>query len=213
MLAQAVRRVGSATLAGVLAIAFVAAAHPVAAECDGPFPSFREVVKTARTIVIGDVVAVDRGGAWDPIDGGLSSRFTLQIVYVVRGASGAVVRIDDMPTQQCAPVIGARLGDRVALAVDGLAFTPPVAANMIAWIDVIPPAEFGPGSMSPADTYTVDEVFALTGQQVPQPPAPAETSFPWPVLLAAILVAVILLIALTRRRLRRATTGDVPDHE
>jgi hypothetical protein len=39
---------------------------PVAAECDGPFPSFREVAPGARTPVIGDVVAVTGGGLSAP---------------------------------------------------------------------------------------------------------------------------------------------------
>lgn len=54
-------------------------ASPVAAACDGPFPSFRDAVGSAERIVIGDVIAAD------PDDPGLASRFTLLVRYVLRG--------------------------------------------------------------------------------------------------------------------------------
>ncbi len=208
----------SIVLAGVFAglittATSLAAPRPVRADCDGPFPEFRELVRSAKTIVIGDVVAIERGGAWDPVDEGVSSRFTLQIAHVVRGSSHPVVTIADMPTTRCASVIGARLGDRIALAIDGSAFDRASDVNMVAWIDAVPPPGFGPGAANPADTVSVEEVFALVGQELPAPQsaegAPVEaTSSSLTVLgvLAVSLVGVVVVVVLLGRR-RHA--GDI----
>ena len=203
-------------LASTLAVTLaVTRASPVTAECDGPYPDFNEVVQTAKTIVIGEVVALERGGARDPIDQGVSSRFTLQVVHVLRGSSNEVVTIADMPTQPCAAVIGARFGDRIALAVDGVAFTTRVKANMVAWIDAVPPPGFGPGSMSQAETYSVAEVFALVGQEVPPTataaPAEIRESAPpsplVPMLAAAVAIGTVVVIAMAIRRCSTDASG------
>lgn len=211
-------RMLAVVLAGVFAgltatATSLAAPRPVRADCDGPFPEFGDLVRSAKTIVIGDVVAIERGGAWDPLDEGVSSRFSLQIAHVVRGSSHPVVRIDDMPTTRCASVIGARLGDRIALAVDGSAFDRSDGVNMVAWIDAVPPPGFGPRAANPADTFSVEDVFALVGRELPAPQsaegAPAEaTSSPLTVLgvLAVSLVGVVVVAALLGRR-RHA--GDI----
>ena len=208
-------RIELTVFAGLVAIgALLAGSHPVLADCDGPFPAFRQLVKSAKTIVIGDVVAVSRGGAWDAVDGGVSSRFTLKIAFLLRGSSDATIEVDDLPTTQCASVVGARLGDRIALAVDGSAFDRPSGVNMVAWIDAVPPPGFGPGSISQADTFSVNEVFALIGQEMPSPrdpespPVGAEPSqsLILPGLLAATLVGAIAFAALVRRRVH---AGDI----
>jgi hypothetical protein len=189
--------------------------RPAAAECDGPFPDFRKLTRTAERIVIGDVVELRGGGAWDPLEGGIASRFTLQIRYVVRGDSPAVVEIKDLPTQPCASVVGVRLGDRIALALGGLDFQPPKRVNMVAWIDAVPPDGFGPGTISEASNLSVAEVYALVGltpppEGVASSPAAtvpdavdtrADSGPAIPLAIAAIVL--ILLGSLAIRRLRR----------
>jgi hypothetical protein len=197
-------RWGAFAVAVTLATAaFVGRPAPVTAECDGPFPSFRELTKTAATIVVGHVVAVHPGGAWDPLQGGVASRFTLGVEYVLRGQSPAFAEIDDLPTQPCASVIGARLGDQIALAIGGRAFEPPVPANMVAWIDAVPPPGFGGDVISPAESYSLDAVFALVGMEppasiAPDAPAaivaPATTVVPLGGVIAALLVVIAALL-------------------
>jgi hypothetical protein len=70
------------------------------------------------------------------------------VAYVLRGSPDAVIEVDDLPTQPCAGVVGARRGDRIAIAVDGLALESRIKVNMVAWINSVPPPGFGPGSIS-----------------------------------------------------------------
>ncbi len=136
-------------------------AHAVVAECDGPVPSFGDVAPTAGQVIIGDVVAIQSGGLWPPDADGRSSRFTLQVRYVLAGDAPATMEIRDLPTQPCAPVMFAAVGDRVALALDGMDFDPPIPVNTIAWIRGTSPDVIG------IETMTVGEVFALFGLQAP----------------------------------------------
>lgn len=191
----------------------------VAADCDGPMPEFDKVVRTAQTIVIGEVVAVHPGGAWDPAFGGIASRFTLKIEHLIRGAADEIVEVKDLPSQPCSSVIGARLGDRIALAVNGTAFTPPVQANMIAWIDGPPPPDFGGGDPAGPRSYSVEQVYALAGSEPPPAsadPSPATsldgvaaaTSSDPPILLGVgvALMLVVLVLGVVILRTRRQPT-------
>ncbi len=211
----------STALAGLLIGLAGVTSPPAFAECDGPFPEFAEVVRTAPRIVIGDVVRVRPGGAWPGGAGELASRFTLQISHVVRGEPIAFLDVDDLVTSPCASVVGVHLGDRVALAIGGTAFTPAMKANMVAWIDEIPPEGFGPGGMSEAATMSLDEVFALVGQPVPSETASAApaaagpatfdptdptappTEAPWLAIVASLVaVAAVAVTAIEIRRRR-----------
>ena len=195
--------------AAFLALATVlgVASESVLAECDGPYPDFRKLTRTAERIVIGDVVELQPGGAWDPLEAGIASRFTLQVRHVVRGESQAVIAIRDLPTQPCAGVVGARLGDRIALAIGGLDFEPPMRVNMVAWIDSVPPDGFGPGSISQASSLSVAEVYALVGLNPPVeeglpspaptvPDAVAASASGLPVIPLAIMATVLILLGL-----------------
>lgn len=125
----------------VLGLAGVFLARPgaVHGECDGPLPSLIEAAPSATSVVVGDVVAVRAGGLWDPgITDGLSSRFTVHVSETLRGTTQETLEISDLPTQPCAPVVGAHLGDRVAIALGGRAFTPPITVNAIAWLAGMP---------------------------------------------------------------------------
>lgn len=188
-----------------LGSSLAAGPRPAAAECDGPYPDFRKLTATATTILIGDVVEVRGGGGWDPADAGVSSRFTLQVRYVLRGDSPEFVAVKDLPTQPCAPIIGARHGDRIALALDGLDYEPPMKVNMIAWIDAPPPPGFGDESASRGLTLSVADVYALVGLEPPAASAagapgsegpPADGSPPiLPVLLLVLAAAAVIAAA------------------
>ncbi len=174
----------------------------VTADCDGPIPSFRDALSTAKRIVIGDVVAVHGGGQVEPGPGGRSTRFTLRVRFVARGSALAEMVIRDLPTQPCAPIVEARIGDRIALALDATDYSPPTQVNSVAWIEGAPPWE--------VETITVAEIFRLLGQAVPDtstatPGASTPPSLPadgW--LLAAALVGMLVGWWRTGRRASRS---------
>lgn len=128
--------------------------HQVAAECDGPVPSFRDALSTAKRVVIGDVIAMRGGGLVKPaVSDGWSSRFTLRVRYTPVGDAQRTMEISDLPTQPCASVVIAREGDRIALAFDATDFTPPIQVNTVAWIRGTPWDFIG------VETITVAEIF------------------------------------------------------
>jgi hypothetical protein len=178
--------------AGPLSLALLSAsALPVSAECDGPMPSFRHALSSAKRVVIGDVTAVQGGGLAEAGSGGRSSRFTIRVRYVVRGQAPHEIAIRDVPTQPCAPGLEAAIGDRIAIAFDATDFTPPIQVNAVAWIRGTPPDYPG------IETTSVAEIYLRIGQSPPdtatiEPPS-LTTSFPVAVgLLAAFAVGFIL---------------------
>ena len=153
-------RLGRISAAWVIAMAAVAVSgSPVVAECDGPPPSFRDALSTAKLIVIGDVTAVHGGGLGEVGADGRSSRFTLRIDLVLRGHAPAVMEIQDLVMQPCAGTVIARTGDRIAVAFDALDFTPPIRVNAFAWIRGTPAQE--------NETITEAEVFRRLGREAP----------------------------------------------
>jgi hypothetical protein len=200
---QFTRIVGASGLLFVLACGLGGAA-PVAAECDGPIPSFREVAPTAKTIVIGDVIDVQPGGLIDGIRGGRWSRFTLKVLYVVRGSARPTMEVRDVPTQPCASGIVARQGDRIAIAFEGTAFTPVVVVNTAAWIRGEPPfAEIDP--LSAFESITRDAVFRLAGVDPPETSTnpttdPAAPSIDlWPLLEILLATTGVAFLVIARR--------------
>jgi hypothetical protein len=160
-------------------------AAPVAASCDGPVPSFRAVVATARRVIVGDVVGVAPSALSAGRTDGRSARFTLRVRNVLRGEAPAVIEIRDLPTQPCASVVLARTADRIALAFDALDFEPPIHVNTAAWIRGTPFSGF--------ETITLAQVLSLVS-----PPAtatlarePKDDESP----LAAILIALVGMAA------------------
>lgn len=194
------------TLATVLLVAACGvAAGPVAAECDGPYPSFRAALPTAQQVVIGDVIAVRKGGGWDPAKGsGEASRFTLKVLYVPRGTAPARMEVVDLPTQPCASEVLVRKGDRVALLFDGTDFTPAVTVNVAAWIRGTP-QDF-PG----VETTTVAEVYRLLGLDPPDtstaPLVPTDHPDHWLVrVITAASIGLLMAWLLLAQRGRRRT--------
>lgn len=179
------------TTAWVIAMAAVVlGGSPVVAECDGPPPSFRDALSTAKRIVIGDVTAVHGGGSWGIGSDGSSSRFTLGVDLVLRGHAPAVMEIQDLVMQPCAGTVIARKGDRIALAFDALDFTPPIRVNAVAWIRGTP----APGS----ETITGAEVFRRLGREppdtsvgTPRPPVVPPSSAPIVVVVPGLLGLVL----------------------
>ncbi len=184
-------RLWRSTLLAIIALTVPAAAAPVAAECDGPYPSFRTALGTAQRVVIGDVVAVRKGGGWDPAKGrGEASRFTLEVRFVPRGTAPAQMEITDLPTQPCASMVLVHEGDRIALLFGGTDFTPPVTVNVAAWIQGTP--QDYPG----VETITVAEIYRLLGLDPPDtstaPADPADRSDAGFLLRIAALAAGLL---------------------
>jgi hypothetical protein len=166
------------------------------AECDGPVPSFRKALGTAKRIVIGDVVKVRSGGLLEPQADGRSSRFTLRVRHVLRGEAPRLMDIRDLVTQPCAGSVVARPGDRIAIAFDAIDFTPPMVVNSAAWIRGEP---WG-------DSYeriTETEIFERLGLDAPDtavatPDPPADAP---PLGQLTLVVAGLVGLRLGRRRL------------
>jgi hypothetical protein len=185
-------RRGLVQLAAAVGLSLIATAQ-VGADCDGPYPSFREAAPTARRVVVGEVVAGQQD-ALGFVDG-RSARFTLRGTSVLDGAE---VEIDviDLPSQPCAGPIEAAVGDHIAIAFDGRAFEPPQIVNAVAWLDGSAP-EFGG-----IETMTVAEVYALLGLPWPPEAAPPPSGVDEGLLsIAALAIAVLLggLLVLRRR--------------
>ena len=181
-------------------LGLAAGSLPVAAECDGPIPSFRDALETATRVVIGDVIAVHRGGIFEEDGAGaLSSRFTVRVRFTPVGEAPETMEIADLPTQPCATVVMARKGDRIALAFDATDFTPPIHVNTVAWIRGAPPDVAG------AETITTAEVFRLLNLAEPDT---ATADDHWatdaPILALIGVAAAALAGVLAGRRPRRA---------
>lgn len=181
---------------GALAISPLKAA----AECDGPVPSFRDALATAKRVVIGDVIAVRDGGLVEAAaSDGWSSRFTLRVRYTPVGAAQQTMDIRDLPTQPCAGVIQAREGDRIALAFDATDFSPPIQVNTVAWIRGTPWDFIG------VETISVAEVFRLLDLTPPDTATlPEEPPQELPVGLLVALATGALAGSLVWRRSRLA---------
>lgn len=128
----------------------IAAAGTALADCDAVMPSFHDYAPSTKLVVIGDVTAVERS-PWQDAEG-RSSRFTLRVSAVLRGRAPAVMRLRDIAYSQCADhkILVAK-GDRIALALNGVAFTPPVPFSTIAWIRGRPGGWFGVETTTEAD--------------------------------------------------------------
>lgn len=138
--AHGLRPIIPALAAVAIALVIPAAGRsPALAECDGPIPEFRHVLTNARQVVIGDVVAVQPDPNEAPLLDGRSTHFTVQVRVVLRGTAPPLLAIHDLATQHCSVALMARLGDRIVLALDGTDFSPPVPANVAAWIRGEPP--------------------------------------------------------------------------
>lgn len=172
----------------------------VAAECDGPVPSFRDALATAKRVVIGDVTAVRDGGLVEAAaSDGSSSRFTLRVRYTPVGEAHQTMEISDLPTQPCAGVIQAREGDRVALAFDATDFSPPIQVNTVAWIRGVPWDFIG------VETITLAEVFRLLDLAPPDTAThPEERTQQLPVGLLVAVATGALAGSLAWRRSRLA---------
>jgi len=190
---------------GLLATAIAVGALAVsplqaAADCDGPVPSFRDALATAKRVVIGDVIAVRDGGVVEAAaNDGWSSRITLRVRYTPVGKAEPTMEVSDLPTQPCAGVVQARKGDRIALAFDATDFSPPIEVNTVAWIRGTPWDYFG------VETITVAEAFRLLDLTPPDTATlPEQPTQELPVGLFVALATGALAGGLAWRRSRLA---------
>lgn len=195
---------GRATLGLAMALYGLAALAPdAAAECDGPLPPFRKALPTADRVVIGEVIAIRRNGVVvRGTSGAGSTRFTLRVQLTPRGGSERVIEIRDLPTQPCASVAYAHVGDRIAIGFGATAFTPPTDVNVIAWLDGRPMDYIG------VETTTVAAIYRRLGLDVPDTataePEPPQSG-PWVVLLAAGTLGAVV----AARQFRRTAPASV----
>ena len=170
----------------VLAVIMLAAGpDPTLAECDGPYPSFRNVAPGAERILIGEVVRV--APASERHDDGRTASFVLRGRSVLEESRSVEEVFQDVPTQPCSGRILARVGDVIAVAFQGRDFQPPMVVNAVAWIDGAAPEGIG------IERITVPEVYRLAGVPAPRSVAPtADPSFP----VIEILTVTALLAAL-----------------
>jgi hypothetical protein len=172
---------------------------PVAAECDGPVPSFRRFAASAETIVVGDVVAANPSGTYTD-DHGRSSWFTIRVREGIKGDAPGVLRFRDLPFLPCSDhIVRVAAGDRIALALDATTFSePPTVVNIPAWIHGEKPPWSG------AQRVTRRGVWALVGMEPPATDTGAAPSTParseLPLLLLAALIGAALPMCRNRAR-------------
>lgn len=197
------RLVGVAIVSSYL---LVASPGPALAECDGPIPDFRVVVRSASRVFIGDVTAVDNPGP-----DGFASRFTILVRYVLRGRVHRwPMTIRDLRGSPCSPDIQVTKGQRVALALDGKGRVGGQSAslNSVAYV-----TGDAPSRLDWSDPHLrFDEIYRLAGVRLATndvaPPntstadlGRAEERSPWLTLPLPILVIAVAALALAMRRL------------
>jgi hypothetical protein len=138
----------------------VASAGPALAECDGPIPDFRVVVRSAERVFIGDVTATDNPGP-----DGFSERFTILVRYVLRGrVHHWPMTIRDLQGSPCSEDIAVTKGQRVALALDGTGLVGGQSAtiNSVAYI-----TGDAPSWWAWSDPHLrFDDIYRLAGVQL-----------------------------------------------
>jgi hypothetical protein len=183
--------VRAAILAGCLAgLVASGRVEVVAAECDGPYPSFTSAAPTASRVLIGQIVAIDPGPEAPLDEAGRTSRFVLSGWSVLDDDRLVEERFEDLQSQPCAGYVVGRVGDAIALAIDGRDFEPPQVVNAVAWVQGEPPQRSG------IETVTIADVYALVGRPMPDPlpmaSAAPTTSPALPLLIGAGSIALIL---------------------
>lgn len=177
-------------------------ARPVLAECDGPFPSFRNAAATASRIVVG---RVSSGVVDSSRTDGRTSRFVLEGWFVREGDAPAREVVMDLAAQPCAGPIVARNGDVIAIAFGGRDFSPALTVNAVAWVAGVPPPIVG------IETITLSEVYTLAGITPPAatfdvPPRSAEPIW----LLLIVGAGAIGVLGLLMARRARAWRSGAP---
>lgn len=185
-----------AALAFLVVAAPLVTARPAFGACDGPIPSFREVVRSAETVIVGTVVSVDPTPD-DPA--GYASVFGLRVDHVLRGRSDPLVTIDHLALSPCSTQLKVPMGATIALALDGHAFTPPMDVNAPAFVSGRSYESTQPRALSEPETATLAEVYQLVG--VPLPSTATATPSP-PTTLAGLLL-LALAVALAARPVTR----------
>jgi hypothetical protein len=165
-------------------------AEVVAAECDGPYPSFANAAPSASRVLIGQIIAIDPGPEAPLDEAGRTSRFVLRGWSVLEDDRLVEERVEDLQSQPCAGYVVGRVGDAIALAIDGRDFEPPQVVNAVAWVQGAPPQLIG------IESVTVADVYALVGRPMPDPlpiASAGPTSSPaLPLLIGAGSIALIL---------------------
>lgn len=187
---------GAIGMVAVIAALFVCAA-PVAAECTrlDRWPSFRDALRSARTIVVGEVIDGEPENWLDT--------FTFRVDEVLRGTAPQVMQIHQLrsglplticPSDSFAYVMN---GDHLALALGALAPNGKTRIDAIAYVQGSPDSFLMPG----VERIPVAEVRELAG--LPSTDALADDDAPSSptllVLLSAVLGVVLWLVRSQKR--------------
>ena len=173
---RCLRQVGRILLAGLLLAGLsTSTAASVAADCQGPEPSFRDWAVSATRVFIADVVTARAGGSYEAEANGASSRLTLRVVHVLQGKVDPVVELRDVPTRFCSgDAIVGRVGDRLAIALDtdvnGFR-----GGNVEAWIRGEPAYPWSERTTSAA----AHRLLGLAPPDTATDPGPTASSRPW----------------------------------
>ncbi len=188
-----------AVAAWLYASVLLAVPTPAAAECGryDPWPSFRDVAPSAKTVVSGEVVTAHRSDSADR-----AIIFDVRVDEVYRGDAPAVLRVDalrtGLPAYYCdQSYLRTYVGNVIALALDGRVdgFDGPV--NTVAWLEGRPDRFSTPE----VERVTEDEIrslLELPPSDTVASPAPA-TQLPF--ILAGPAVLGVMLWQLRRRRI------------
>ena len=181
-------RLLTTVIAIVLALAGVLVpASPAAAECvsqPNRWPTFEEVVPTARQVVVGRVTSTNRTD-------GPAVVFTLEVEEVLRGAAPPVIEVSALrsglqlmgePACRRDAVLYVRVGDRIALARGGLLPGVRNRVNTAVWIGGQPDKRLSPG-LRRMELSAVRQVLGLEAPDEaasgdPHPPAAEPSSTP-----------------------------------
>ncbi len=202
-----VRVVAALALAGGAA---AVAAPAASASCDGPMVPFERAATSARTIVVGEVTALDAGER--PDADGRATHFTLRVQYVLRGHAAASMHVRGLAYLPCADhVIRVGKGDRIGLAIGARDFQPRISFSSATWIrgDPAPPAD--------VPTMTLAAVFKAAGLAPPgtatavAAPPPDAPAVPLVALLAGLVGGAAFLRRLANLEITTAGHGRSGD--
>ena len=120
--------------------------------------------------------------------------FSLRVEHVVRGEAGDTMAFRDLlMNPDCGVVVSVRNGLRVALALGGHDFMPPMEVNAIAHL-------VGEPLREDIKTLTLDDVYAMAGAPLPDTAVGlVDQPLPRPALVAVVVLAGLAVLAMPRR--------------
>lgn len=209
-------------LSALLLASASVAANPVAAECPGldPWPSFTDASRSARTIVLGEVVESLQDDSADN-----AVWFRVRVDEVLRGKATPIIEIkllySGVPLKFCSDsILRVRMADRIAFAFDARISGVAGPVTTVAWVreglaPTPPPAPGSPNEQVESvrdflvpgvERLAVSEVRALAAlpaTNTEQVGAHQAALGPWPALATLVVAAGLLGFVVVLRRRQR----------